>query len=253
MSYSLTAITAAFNNLSGNINTRLSALATQISQVDSNATYAQSAGDSVLFDGKTFSEVVTAIAGTSSGLTTQDVQNNLEALTKADVGLGNVQNHGMAIWDDTDESSRTSSAAVTDAYTNPAFVNSLVSWKISSVVNGAPGTLDTLDEIAAALQDNPDVISTLEATVANKASTSYVDGEINDLRTELNGNIPAFAGTALIDSGLAGTATASELDDNAINLRGLKHTYDAINTDVQAALDSMASTVETAATDIQNG
>ena len=44
--------------------------------------------------------------------------------------------------------------------------------KISALINGAPTTLDTLDEIAAALKDNADIVTTLEAAIGSKANAS---------------------------------------------------------------------------------
>jgi phage-related tail fiber protein len=60
---------------------------------------------------------------------------------------------------------------ITDAYTM-AQANSYVSSAISAVVNGAPGTLDTLNEIAAALGNDANLSATLTTLIASKANTS---------------------------------------------------------------------------------
>jgi len=44
--------------------------------------------------------------------------------------------------------------------------------KVAALVNGAPDTLDTLDELAAALKDNKDIVDTLNAAIGNKLSLS---------------------------------------------------------------------------------
>ena len=43
-----------------------------------------------------------------------------------------------------------------------------VDEKVAALVNGAPDTLDTLDELAAALKDNKDIVTVLENAIATK-------------------------------------------------------------------------------------
>lgn len=40
--------------------------------------------------------------------------------------------------------------------------------KVAALVNGAPSTLDTLDELAAALKDNADIVDVLNGSISNK-------------------------------------------------------------------------------------
>ena len=48
--------------------------------------------------------------------------------------------------------------------------------KIAELINGAPSTLDTLGEIAQAMQDNDNVVDALEAAIGNKAPQAELDG-----------------------------------------------------------------------------
>jgi len=48
--------------------------------------------------------------------------------------------------------------------------------KIADLINGAPGTLDTLGEIAQAMQDNKDVVQALDQAIGTKASQAELDG-----------------------------------------------------------------------------
>jgi len=64
----------------------------------------------------------------------------------------------------------TSSLDVADAATR-AYIDST----ISSLVDGAPGTLDTLNELAAALNDNPNYFTDAEA--ARNANTALINSE----------------------------------------------------------------------------
>lgn len=47
--------------------------------------------------------------------------------------------------------------------------------KVSALVDGAPDTLDTLNELAAALKDNKDIVDTINASIALKADKSTVE------------------------------------------------------------------------------
>lgn len=52
-------------------------------------------------------------------------------------------------------------------------VDSLIATAISTLTTGAPGLLDTLDEIAAAINDDPNFATTMTTALAGKASTVH--------------------------------------------------------------------------------
>lgn len=47
--------------------------------------------------------------------------------------------------------------------------------KVAALVNGAPEALDTLDELAAALRDNKDIVSVIEQSIGTKADKTALD------------------------------------------------------------------------------
>ena len=53
-----------------------------------------------------------------------------------------------------------------------AEAKSYTDTKVSALINGAPETLDTLSELASAMQDNDDAIAALETIAASKANAS---------------------------------------------------------------------------------
>ena len=53
-----------------------------------------------------------------------------------------------------------------------------VDQEIANLVNGAPGAMDTLNELANALGDDADFASTMTNSLATKASITYVDDSI---------------------------------------------------------------------------
>lgn len=56
-----------------------------------------------------------------------------------------------------------------------ASANGYTDTKISQLINGAPSTLDTLKEIADALEENADVVSALNNAIGTKASQAELD------------------------------------------------------------------------------
>jgi hypothetical protein len=55
---------------------------------------------------------------------------------------------------------------------------------VAALVDGAPETLNTLDELAAALKDNADIVQVLENAIATKASAQ----DLTDLSNTVSGN-----------------------------------------------------------------
>ena len=109
--------------------------------------------------------------------------------------------------------------------------NSYTDSEIAALVDSAPALLDTLNELAAAIADNPNYASDVANLVATKADTSYVNQEISDLDTAAQGyastaqtNAQNYADTA------AGNAedNANSYTDNAIINLDLANTYDAL-------------------------
>lgn len=69
--------------------------------------------------------------------------------------------------------------------------------EVAALVNSAPETLDTLGELAAAFEENKDMVETLNAAITNKAEKSDLEttqelvssntNSITDIKTQLNG------------------------------------------------------------------
>lgn len=59
-----------------------------------------------------------------------------------------------------------------------------VDEKITNLVNSAPETLDTLGELATALQENEDIVNVLNQAIIEKADKTYIDELIAGIPTE---------------------------------------------------------------------
>ena len=119
-------------------------------------------------------------------------------ITKAMVGLGNVENSTRLQLLD--------SAALTNSPTAPtpnspdsttriattAFVQNRIVTKVNEIIGGAPGALDTLNELAEALNDSPGQIADLIVkTTANTSSISTIN---TSLGTKADIANPSFTG-----------------------------------------------------------
>lgn len=96
--------------------------------------------------------------------------------------------------------------------------------KIAEVVNSAPGTLDTLNELAQALGNDPNFATTMATELGKKANTANLatvatSGSYNDLSDKPT--IPSVGnGTLTIQKNgtSAGTFTANATTDKTINI-----------------------------------
>lgn len=52
--------------------------------------------------------------------------------------------------------------------------------KIAELINGAPTTLDTLGEIAQAMEENADVVDALNKAIGSKAAEAEFDSHVKD-------------------------------------------------------------------------
>jgi len=123
--------------------------------------------------------------------------------------------------------------------------NTYTDGAVAGLVDSAPDLLNTLNELAAAIADNPNYATDVANLVATKADTSYVDSEISDLDTAAQGyantaqsNAESFATTAANN---AQTAAEDYADGLAVN-------YDAAGSAsaAQAAAQSYADGLDSA-------
>ena len=119
---------------------------------------------------------------------------------------------------------------------------------IEDWVGATPGALDTLQEIATALQDNPDVITEILTQLGEKASVEYVDSLMANVGVVQNADFQAamYDGLFAVDSKTVnditpskyqGFATASRLNFNGADMvEGVSEAISA-NTSIMVEVD----------------
>lgn len=135
---------------------------------------------------------------------------------------------------------------------------------VSDIIDGAPDLLNTLNELAAALGDDPNAITTIQSDISDlqsdKADLSYVNQEISDLNTAAQGyadtaesNAEAYTNALIGDvtvTGVGGnTVTARIAEAIADIVSSSPETLDALN-ELAAALGNDPNFATTVSTEI---
>lgn len=79
---------------------------------------------------------------------------------------------------------------------------SFVRTEISNLVNSAPSTLDTLNELATALGNDPNFATTIASGLAQKSNIghSHSSSDITDFNTSVSGLLPSVSGSGYVSS-----------------------------------------------------
>ena len=164
----------------------------------------------------------------------------VSGVTKAHVGLGNVDNTS-----DADKPVSTATQAALDAKATPADITTA----IDNLVGGAPGALDTLNELAAAISDDASYAATITTALGNKqdkvanvsdTEIGYLDGVTSAIQTQLNAKAPTADPTF--------TGTVSGVTKAHVGLGNVDNTSDAnkpVSTATQTALDAKVNSLVT--------
>lgn len=159
-----------------------------------------------------------------------DLKNNPHAVTKSQVGLGNVDN--------TSDANKPISTATQTAF---------VVTKIMELINSSPSTLDTLNELATALGNDPNFATTVSTQIGAKYTKPTSGIPKTDLESGVQGSL-SKADTALqsvtkTDIGLGNVDNTSDLN---------KPISTATQTALNAKLTATQATVQvdSTATDI---
>lgn len=179
------------------------------------------------------SDIKTLIAhdGDLSALTTQQKASLVLALNELKAGLTTVEGKLGAQIDD--------SSSGTDKTWSASKINSAITAAVNALINGAPETLDTIKEVADAIQTNKDAIAAIQQVAAGHVKYDGAQTLTSEQKTQARTNIGA-AGTDDVDAvkTAIGTLTNLSTTDKA-SIVG------AIN-EVKGTADSALSTAQTA-------
>jgi hypothetical protein len=137
-------------------------------------------------------------SGSLAGLTTTAKGNLVAAINELDAAIEALSSAegGATIVDGAPTTTSVWSSSKTDAE-----IDAAVQAAIAAITDSAPGALDTLNELAAALGDDPNFATTITNALAGKASTSHTHtaSQITDFATAVDarvaGAVPAASAT----------------------------------------------------------
>ena len=163
-------------------------------------------------DAYTKTEVDTALTNKSDTTHTHDLS-AYDTSTQVDTKIAAIPDTDLSAYD-TSTQVDTKIAAIPATDLSAYDTSAQVDTKVASIVDSAPSTLDTLNELAAALGDDPNHVTTMTTLVGTKAdqSTTYTKTEVD---TSLN-----------LKSDKTTTYTKTEVDTALTNKSDTTHTHD---------------------------
>lgn len=121
--------------------------------------------------------------------------------------------------------------------------------KVAGIVDSAPATLDTLNELAAALADDPNFATTVATQIGNKVDK--VDGKglsTNDYTTAEKDKLASIengANKTIVDTALSSTST------NPVENKAIYAQFNGISAEVKQVKDDFNNNIEVVNEDIQ--
>jgi hypothetical protein len=175
-------------------------IATNLSNHQSDTTNIHGIADTSLL--ATTANVATAVSTASSDATTKANAAQAAAETTASNALSS------------HESDTTNVHGITDtaALATRAYADNAASQAVAALVDSAPGALNTLNELAAAIADNPNYATDVANLVGTKADTSYVDDEISGVLSTLGTDLSNHASDTTNVHGIENTALLATQD-----------------------------------------
>lgn len=181
-----------------------------------------------------------------------ELETSVGEVTKESLGLGNVVNYGVAT-----EAEALDGAA--DKYVTAFLADKIAQAKIDELVGASPETLNTIHEIAAALNNDPDVINTMMTLIGTKETPEGAQAKADAARdaavvaaaTEADSKIAAAIGSSeeATDSKIAAAASSTleqaSLDATAKADAAEQAAIDAAAIDAQAKADAAVVTANT--------
>jgi hypothetical protein len=216
----------AIQNLATNLSQLTKQNGLKLEGLDLNALSTQillgTVADANLLDSKTYADLQTAVVTEGNSTQAQLTafiarRDNPHAVTAEQVDLGNLINQGFATAEE-------GQLGVSNKYIDPAVVKAVVDQAVADFQAGSPEDMDTLDEIAAILKDDPQVV--------------------NNLISQIGGLISIADAQAKMDAILAPAATKADTDFATVLSTAKVHSDGNIGT-LADFLASLADTFKT--------
>jgi hypothetical protein len=101
-------------------------------------------------------------------------------------------------------------------YVQVANVNSLIQTSVNNLIDGAPGALDTLNELAAALGDDADFVTTITSSIDSKADATLLSQYLQ-VANSFSGSYDDLTDTPNLDVYAANSALSLKADSTDLD------------------------------------
>lgn len=170
-----------------------------------NLTATLSATNTIIVSDTGTDATIPAVDGTNAGVMTPTMKSKLDGI-EASADVTDAGNVGSSIH------GATAKTAPVGADTLPLIdseasnvlkkvsVTNLASFITAILIDSAPGTLDTLNELAAALGDDPNFATTINTALGNRVRVDAAQGLNGTQQTQARSNISAVSSTDVGDT-----------------------------------------------------
>lgn len=168
-------------------------------------------------ENKTLAEIIAEINGGSES-TIQDLEtalatfiartDNPHNVTKAQVGLSDVMNYGVATQAEAE-------AGATNKYVTADMAKHLAQIAVDALVGASPETLNTIQEIAAALQNDPDIINNLMTEIGTKETPAGAQAKADAAQAAATTAAATYTDAQIAAAGTSAQAAADQAEADA--------------------------------------
>ena len=185
---------------------------------------------------------IIANIGTLSDLTTTQKTSLVLALNELKSAIGSIDL--TAIIDD-----EQTVASLTWSSTK---INSAITTAVNNLINGAPETLDTLKEVADAIDTNKDAIAALQSIASVHVKYDGAQTLTTDQQKQARDNIDAVSSSELSAVSTVATNAKNKADANATNIGTLASLNTTAKTSLVADINEANTTANSAYTTANN-
>lgn len=164
--------------------------------------------------------------GDTATLTTTAKTNLVAAINEINAALGAI--NLSALIDDLAASS------VTDKTYSANKITNLIAAAVTALVDSSPATLDTLNELAAALGDDPNFAATITTALGNRVRVDAAQTFTAPEQTQARDNIGAASSTAVSAAQTTADTANTNLGTLSTNLGNIDHDFVADYTAAKA-------------------
>lgn len=249
MEQTVAGLKTAIQNLATNLSQLTKQNGLKLEGLDFNALSTQillgTIADANLLDSKSYADLQTAVITEGNSTQAQLTafiarRDNPHAVTAEQVDLGNLLNQGFATAEE-------GQLGVSNKYVDPAVVKAVVDQAVADFTTGSPEDMNTLDEIAAILKDDPQTINNLISQVGGLISIADAQAKMDAIMVPATAKADTDFANVLASAKVHSDSNVGTLADFLANLADTLKTGFEILVPFEALMVTGSGTLSTGA------